>query len=473
VLLSGAVLAGVAIGHRRRTSEVVACTSAKLGTAERGMARFPSKLASSLWFLPVLCVLGGVVLSVGTIVVDRWFDYTLIPRWITGGPDAASSILETVAVSMVSLAALVLTITMVVVQLAMGQFSPRIVQTFLKDRPSQLAIGLFVGTFAFAMLAMHEVQFDGEGQVPGVAIVVSYVLVITSIAMLVIYVNHIGRSLRVSALIELVGKDTREILERQCPDRIQPDATAADVLPAPNSGVLVGAGCVLHVAPGIGEFVPAQAPLVRVEGGTGVLDRQAVLGSLRSGMERTLDEDLAYGFRMLVDMAERSLSDSPFLDPTTAVQCLDRLHDGLRQLATRVIPDGRLYDEAGLLRVTIPTMDWDAYVHLAFDEIRLAGAGSPQVARRMAAALDDLLVVAPADRRPPLEQQRELLRGVIGDAGLAQADVQFAWVPDGQGIGVAASASSGSPTARAMVSANSSTPTAQDEPRTRSDGHLS
>ena len=107
---------------------------------------------------------------------------------------------------MVSLAALVLTITMVVVQLAMGQFSPRIVQTFLKDRPSQLAIGLFVGTFAFAMLAMREVQFDGDGQVPGVAIVVSYVLVITSIAMLVIYVNHIGRSLRVSALIELVGK---------------------------------------------------------------------------------------------------------------------------------------------------------------------------------------------------------------------------------------------------------------------------
>ena len=431
------------------------------------MSRSRSKLTSNLWFLPVLCVLGGVLLSVGTIVVDRWFDYTLIPRWITGGPDAASSILETVAVSMVSLAALVLTITMVVVQLAMGQFSPRIVQTFLKDRPSQLAIGLFVGTFAFAMLAMREVQFDGDGQVPGVAVVVSYVLVITSIAMLVIYVNHIGRSLRVSALIELVGKDTREILERQCPDRIQPDDTAADVLPAPNSGVLVGvdrarlvelaarAGCVLHVAPGIGEFVPAQAPLVRVEGATAALDRKAVLDALRSGMERTLDEDLAYGFRMLVDMAERSLSDSPFLDPTTAVQCLDRLHDGLRQLATRVIPDGRLYDEARHLRVTIPTMDWGAYVHLAFDEIRLASAGSPQVARRMAAALDDLLVVAPADRRPPLEQQRELLREVIGDAGLARADLDFARMPDGQGIGVAASASATPTPAGDIVSAKS------------------
>ena len=329
-------------------------------------------------------------------------------------------------------------------------------QTFLKDRPSQLAIGLFVGTFAFAMLAMREVQFDGDGQVPDFAVVV-HSAGHHSIAMLVIYVNHIGRSLRVSALIELVGKDTREILERQCPDRIHADDTATDVLPAPNSGVLVGidrarlveiagrAGCVLHVVPGMGEFVPAQAPLVRVEGPTAALDRKAVLDALRSGMERTLDEDLAYGFRMLVDMAERSLSDSPFLDPTTAVQCLDRLHDGLRQLANRVIPDGRLYDEARHLRVTIPTMDWTAYVHLAFDEIRLASAGSPQVTRRMAAALDDLLVIAPADRRPPLEQQRELLREIIGDAGLAPADLDFAKSPDGQGIGVSAASGDPSP----------------------------
>ena len=235
-------------------------------------------MRSSLWFVPVLCVLAGVTVSIGTIAIDRWFDYQLLPRWMTGGPDAALAILETIATSMVSLAALVLTITMVVVQLAMGQFSPRIVQTFLRDRPSQLAIGLFVATFAHAMLAMREVHFDGDGQVPGVAIVVGYVLVLTSIAMLVLYVHHIGRSLRVSALIELVGQDTRALLERQCPERLALDEAAADVIAAPNSGVLIGVDrerlvklatasrCVLHVVPGLGGFVPAGAPLVRIEG---------------------------------------------------------------------------------------------------------------------------------------------------------------------------------------------------------------
>ena len=188
---------------------------------------------------------------------------------MTGGPDAALGILTTIAASMVSLAALVLTITMVVVQLAMGQFSPRIVQTFLRDRPSQLAIGLFVATFAHAMVAMREVQLRGDGQVPGVAIVVGYLLVLTSIAMLVLYVHHIGRSLRVSALIELVGNDTRRLLDEQYPDFGPVPDDDASVIVAPNSGVLIAidrerlvelaaaADCVLHVVPAIGTFVPS------------------------------------------------------------------------------------------------------------------------------------------------------------------------------------------------------------------------
>src|SRR5829696_8243635 len=114
-----------------------------------------------------MCVLAGVGLSFGTIAIDRAWDYELIPQSISGGPDAALSILATVAASMVSLTALVLTITMVVVQLAMGQFSPRIVQRVLQDKPSQMAIGIFVATFAHAMLAMREVRFNDGGSVPG------------------------------------------------------------------------------------------------------------------------------------------------------------------------------------------------------------------------------------------------------------------------------------------------------------------
>ena len=178
-------------------------------------------LRSSLWFVPVLCVLAGAGISFVTIALDRWFDYEAIPENLIGGPDAATAILSTVAASMVSLTALVLTITMVVVQLAMGQFSPRIVQRILQDKPSQLAIGLFVATFVHAILALREVtnNGDGTGQVPGIAVLTAFVLVLVSIAVLVVYVHHIGKALRVSALIELVGKDTRALLDRIYPDK--------------------------------------------------------------------------------------------------------------------------------------------------------------------------------------------------------------------------------------------------------------
>ena len=106
---------------------------------------------------------------------------------------------------------------MVVVQLAMGQFSPRIVQRILRDKPSQIAIGLFVATFVHAILAVREVTLDGDGtgraRRRGRDRVRARPV---SIAVLVMYVHHIGQALRVSALIELVGDETPASCSTAC-----------------------------------------------------------------------------------------------------------------------------------------------------------------------------------------------------------------------------------------------------------------
>ena len=254
----------------------------------KSLDRF-SHLSTGLWFVPLMCVLAGVGLSFGTIAIDRAYDYELIPQSISGGPDAALEILGTVAASMVSLAALVLTITMVVVQLAMGQFSPRIVQRILQDKPSQLAIGTFVGTFAHAMLTLREVQTGSEEVVPGVAVILAFVLVIISIMVLVWYVNHIGRSLRVSALIELVGTDTRKLLDRLYADAGQTRSPERPAICAPHSGVITqidhkelvriadAGNYVLTLLPSLSEFVPAGAPLVEIAGAPDRIDANATV----------------------------------------------------------------------------------------------------------------------------------------------------------------------------------------------------
>jgi uncharacterized membrane protein len=195
------------------------------------------------------------------------------------------------------------------------------------------------------------------------------------------------------------------------------------------------ADAVLELCVGLGDFVPAGSQLVTVLHANGNVDEPRVRSGLRLGMDRSLDQDVAYGIRMLVDIAERSLAESPLLDPTTAVQALDRLHDCMRQLATRSFPDGRLCDDDGALRVIVPVRDWAAYVRLAFEEIRLAGAGSPQVARRLEDVLEDLLTVVPADRRWPLEEQLAALRNAVSDRARDDRDAAYARQPDRQGIG--------------------------------------
>ncbi|WP_165788214.1 DUF2254 domain-containing protein [Arthrobacter glacialis] len=391
------------------------------------ISRFLTSVRQSLWLVPVICVAFGIFLSLVTIALDRHFDYKLIPESVVGGPDAAMEILAVVAASMISLAALVLTITMVVVQLAMGQFSPRIVQRILRDKPSQFAIGLFVATFVHSLLALREVDPGSEGQegtVPGLAVLTAFVLVVVSIAVLVIYVQHLGQTLRVSALIELVGDDTRKLLDRVFPDKGD-DAAPTDVanrsIVSPKSGVVttIGyehiieeakrAGCIVELVPRLGEFVPASAPLFIVRGDAPTLDDKRLTEGVVLKFEPTLDQDVSYGLRMLVDIAERSLSDSPFQDPSTAVQAIDRLHDILRQLARRPFPDGQHRDEDGELRLVVRVLDWDGFVHLAFDEIRMAGAGSPQVARQLRIALFDLRRIALTERIAVIDEQIDLL----------------------------------------------------------------
>ena len=176
----------------------------------------------------------------------------------------------------------------------------------------------------------------------------SYVLVLASIAALVIYVQHIGQALRVSGLIELVGHDTRKLVDRIYPDAEPPQPLDADgprVLPSPKSAVVTmivpdaivreaeRVDCLIELVPALGAFVPAGAPLFIVHGWSGDVDESRLVDALSLKPEPTLDADVAYGMRLLVDIAERSLSESPFQDPTTAVQAIDRLHDILRQLA--------------------------------------------------------------------------------------------------------------------------------------------
>lgn len=382
---------------------------------------------SSFWLVPALCVTLAIGLGIGLVALDQALPLAHGLAVFPGPPEGARSFLSSIVQAMISFTGLVFSITVVVLQLSSGQFSPRVLQMFLGDRTIQLALGVFIATFVYAMVVLRAVRgtSSSAGFVPRIAVTVAFVFVLASVALFIRYISHVANMVRVATIITYIGRQAREILSSRYP-RTTTGPGSFPVLPssgttiaAPCGGVVVsvneerlvrvaaGAGWVLMLVPRVGDFVPAGAPLVavRAEPGpaSGDLDaiRARVLKGIALDTERTMEQDLAFAFRQLVDIAERALSPA-VNDPTTAAQVIDVLHDLLRALATRTLPAGCWRDGTGRPRLIVPQYQFSDFLDLAVGEIWRYGHSAAQIPGRITAMLDDLHTAALPAYRPAI-----------------------------------------------------------------------
>ena len=404
------------------------------------------QLRSSMWFIPGVFVLGAILASVLVVPLDRLVDQALGGPLgsilFAGGPDSARLVLSTIAAAMLTFTGLVFSVTMLVLQLASSQLSPRVIRTFLRDRVNQGVLGLFIATFLYALLVLREVRSPPSGTafVPAIAVTLVYALLIASVGAFVLYIHHMAAAIRPAKVLRTVGDETRRAISRLHPDPVdrattQPVAdlptraaeTVIDVERGPGVIIAIDEEALAEVAREqaivvellhvVGDFVPTGAPLARfwrlsTSPANEEMPTVAVSRAIQSGGERTMSQDAAFGLRQIVDIATRALSPG-INDPTTAVQALDELHDLLRRLAGLAFPPPDRLAENGSLLVRLRRLGWSDYVMLALDEIRQYGADSIQIARRLRDLLLDLKAVAPADRQEPLDRQIRLL-----DAGI-------------------------------------------------------
>ncbi len=416
--------------HRRHPRRDDRPTKVRAGASSVRLVHAREWLRTGLWFVPGLFVLSAIGVAITTLILDRHLHGE--PAWLAfaGGAASAELILSTIATSMMTFTGLVFTITIVALQLASSQFSPRVLRAFLRDRGSQVPLGIFAATFVYALVVLREVRTGDVGApfVPGISIAMAFTFVLVSLGAFVYYVNHIAQSIRAVNIIEAVAREARQAVDDNYPARPSTETPTLVTEPGPwhqvvlleqPGGVIEGVeigplvrvaaahDCVIRMRPVVGDFIAQGAPLFEV-GGAGAIPAHELLAHVDIGRERTMFQDPAFGFRQLVDIAEKALSPA-INDPTTAVQAIDRLHDLLFRLASRPDPSGHHADEAGHLRFVRSVVGWETFVTLAFEEIRQYGAASIQVQRRLRASARELLEVVPTERRPPLARQLRLL----------------------------------------------------------------
>jgi uncharacterized membrane protein len=415
---------------------------------------FRERIAPSLWFVPGLSVVGSIVLSKITIAIDRSIAAEAAPRWLLGADaDAAAALTSTVAAAMLSFVAVVFTTTLVAIQLAGGQYSPRVVRVFVRSRLTHVTMGLFLATFVFALDALVEIRADEPPLVPTITVSAVYLLLLATLAAFVSFVHGMSRMLRVQYLLSHVTADGRHAVVEAFavdPGAVEvevPDLGAGPVLVSRSRVGVIQAidreqlvervratDAVIELLVETGEYVGVGTPVARVVSGpVDALTGDDVVASFLLGAERTLVHDPGFVFRQLVDVAIRALSPA-VNDPTTAVQVIDRINDLLGDVAGQPDPTGWYLDTDGVARVHLLEPGFDRLLLLAYVEIIRYGADSPQVTRRLRAAFQVLDALVRDDVAPVLRSLGTMLDDASG-AALPAPFAAVAGVADRHGLG--------------------------------------
>ena len=404
-------------------------------------------LRGTYWAVPSAMAVAAVALSVGMIQLDEAAPASLLDRlsWVyTGGPEGARAVLSTIAASMITVAGVTFSITIVALTLASQQFGPRLLRNFLRDLGNQVVLGTFVSTFIYCLLVLRTVRgSDDEEFVPHLAVTVGVVLAMLSLGVLIFFIHHVATSIQASRIIANVAEDLEGAIDRLFPETIGEDSATADPggasadepdvfeegsreVPATTTGYVQAidaqglmeaareGNVVARVHAGPGAFVRRGQALLTV-GPTphGDRDDKTFQQVFIIGSDRTGTQDVTFFIDQLVELAVRALSPG-INDPGTVRLCIDHLEQALCHLGGRRIPSPARHDADGRVRVFARPPTFARIVESACDEIARYGRSSVSVTCRLLEAVGRVGSCVPrdADRRALLRQAAAIAGGV-------------------------------------------------------------
>jgi len=399
-------------------------------------------LRSSLWFVPSLMIFCAAALGLCLVEIDANLDRASLQErwpWLFGaGAAGTRGMLATIAGSMITIAGVAFSITIVALTQASTQYTSRILRNFMRDRVNQTVLGAFVGIFVYCLVVLRTIRGGDEGAfVPPLAVLVAVLLAFVGIACLIFFIHHIASGLQAETIIKAAADETIDAVDRLFPTEMGEEADAgqsagADIdesrwqpVAASRTGYIQAVDgdallkmarqrqTVIRMERAVGDFVIEGEPLVSIAADPPDKDFTATIDeTFTIGHQRTTVQDTSFGVRQIVDVALKALSPG-INDTTTAVTCVQYLSAILTRLAARRI-DSRYRTDNGELRVIALGPTFEGMLADAFDQIRQNGTANIAVLLALLTALE---VIAgrteDAHRRSAVRQQVRL----IGAAG--------------------------------------------------------
>ncbi|MCY7347760.1 MAG: DUF2254 domain-containing protein [Pyrinomonadaceae bacterium] len=383
-------------------------------------------LNSSLWFLPGLIVAGSIILALGLVELDKNFGGNWIngyPRLFGVEPAGSRDMLSAVAGSMITIAGIVFSIVIVALSLTSTQYTPRILRNFMRDQINQVVLGVFVGIFTYCIVVLRTIRGGDDDQVfvPSIAVITGVLLALVGIGFLIYFIHHIAVSIQASTIIADVFEETIAVVDVLFPHRLGENApdeeleslqkfsTEADwqTIRSTQTGYIQNIDIealldftkkrevVVKMEHGVGEFVIAGAPLASASGAA----RNADLKVDKATTEklnriysvdnfRTVDQDVAFGIRQIVDIVMKALSPG-VNDTTTAVISIDYLAAICSHLAAHPFPTHFRF-AGNRLQVIAKRPSFEDLIDLAFNQTRQNATNNVAIILRSLHALEQI-----------------------------------------------------------------------------------
>lgn len=397
----------------------------------------------SYWLVPGLLAFAGFSLGLALVLLDARLGEQWLGNyeWFYGSrPAGARQILATIAGSTITVAGVVFSITLAAVTYASGQYGPRLLSNFIRDRGNQATLGVFVGTFLYCLVVLRTIRSAEEASadagnvveafVPHVAMFGALALAIAAISVLIYFVHHVTFSIHINNVIAAIGRSLiDDIRKRRDTDRPRADqpavptgSNAVDILAdrtgyieAIDTDALLEITCrqdlLIQLSRRAGDFVHKGRPLLQAQPGDKV--DPAILDSCKAafviGSRRTALQDLRFGIDELVEIAARALSPG-VNDPFTAIACVDWLGAALSEIGYMPPPVSGLVDEKRQVRVIMRDLGFADYVASAFGQLRPYVARDPNARRSTLTTLEEVMAGLPSEayRRVVLDERRAL-----------------------------------------------------------------